>query len=95
MSYFRKIGFRSYLIQFLYNSLVAKDARSVQDNLLKLQRDREFLQDVVSRSMTEIAATGTFTSLSSCLRECHEEKINMEQTILKYVLFKLDISAPS
>ena len=64
---------------------VAKNARSVQENLMKLQRDREFLQKVVCDCMTEITSHGTFVSLSSCLRECHEEKVNMEQTILKYV----------
>lgn len=64
-------------------SSVAKDTRSVQENLLKLQRDREFLQKVVSESMTEISSTGTFAGLSSCLKTCHEEKVNMEQTILK------------
>ncbi len=64
---------------------VAKNTRSIQENLQKLQRDREFLQQVVCDAMSEIATTGTYTSLSSCLKSCHEEKLNMEQTILKSV----------
>lgn len=62
---------------------VAKNARSVQENLLKLQRDREFLQKVVCDTMSEITSSGTFSALSSCLRKCLEEKISMEQTILQ------------
>ena len=61
----------------------AKNARSVQENLQKLQRDREFLQQVISDSMSEISSSGTFTGLSVCVRTCHEEKVHMEQTILK------------
>lgn len=62
---------------------VAKNARSVQENMLKLQRDREFLQKVIVDSMSEIASSGTFRGLSSSLRTCQEEKVHMEQTILK------------
>lgn len=67
---------------------VAKNTRSVQENLLKLQRDREFLQNIVSESMTEITSTGTFTALSSHVKKSHEEKIDMEKTILKFVIRK-------
>lgn len=55
----------------------------MKENLEKLQRDREFLQKVMGDTMSEVATSGTFVSLSTCLSECHEEKLNMEDTILR------------
>lgn len=70
-------------IKYLCFIAVAKNARSVQENMLKLQRDREFLQKVILDSMSEITSAGTFNGLSSSLRTCQDEKVHMEQTILK------------
>ena len=65
--------------------LVAKSARSVQENMQKLQRDRSFLQELMSDTMEELAAKGTFTSLTDKVQECHSEKRRMEETILQLV----------
>jgi hypothetical protein len=51
----------------------------------KLQRDRSFLQELMSDTMEELAAKGTFTSLTDKVQECHSEKRRMEETILQLV----------
>ncbi len=57
--------------------------KSVQDNMAKLQCDREFLQGLVTEALEEVSSEGTFASLTGSLARCHEEKQNMEQAILK------------
>ncbi len=49
----------------------------------KLQREREFLQGVVCEVLEEVVSTGQFTGLSSQLLEWQQEKVSMEQTILR------------
>ena len=66
-------------------SVVVRSAKTVQENLEKLQSDREFLQGLVGAALSEISTHGTFASLTSELQHCHEEKVNMEQAILKCV----------
>ena len=73
----------SVLFCHLLIYLVAKSARAVQENMQKLQRDRSFLQELMMDTMTELAAKGTFTSLSDKVHECHSDKQRMEQTILQ------------
>ena len=74
-----------HLIIIFTTYLVAKSARSVQENMQKLQRDRSFLQELMSDTMEELAAKGTFTSLTDKVQECHSEKRRMEETILQLV----------
>ena len=53
----------------------------------KLQKDRSFLQELMSDTMEELAAKGTFTSLTDKVQECHSEKCKMEETILQLVKY--------
>ena len=55
----------------------------MQENLHKLQQDREGLQCVVEEMLVEVASHGTFSTLSSHLSHCHQKKLNMEHTILR------------
>ena len=57
----------------------------MSENLQKLQQDREGLQHVVEETLVEVASEGTFTTLSSHLSRCHQEKLNMEHAILRCV----------
>lgn len=61
----------------------ARSAKTVSENMQKLQEDREFLQSVVGDVMREVACHGTFSSLSSTLQEHWQEKEAMERTILE------------
>ena len=63
--------------------LAARSARAVQENLQKLQQDREGLQHVVEETLVEVASKGTFTTLSTHLSHRHQEKLNMEHAILR------------
>ncbi len=58
-------------------------SKAVQENMAKLQCDREFLQGLMTEALEEVSSEGTFTALTGSLAQCHEEKLNMEQTILK------------
>ena len=62
---------------------VARSARAVQENMQKLQRDRTFLQELMSDTMTELASEGTFSSLTARVQECHSDKRRMENAILQ------------
>lgn len=48
----------------------------------KFQRDRMFLQSVISDTLAEILDQQTFTSLISSVQLVHEEKAAMKQAIL-------------
>ena len=61
----------------------ARSVRAVQENLHKLQQDRESLQCVVEEMLVEVTSHGTFSTLSSHLSHCHQKKLNMEHTILR------------
>ena len=60
-----------------------ENARSLQENLQKLQRERQELQDLMNGTISEVTAQGTFSTLSAWITRSHEEKLNMERTILK------------
>ena len=62
---------------------MAKNSKAVQENMQKLQADRDFLQDLVSDTLREVSTEGTFMQLTTRVKECHEEKLNMEQAILR------------
>ena len=64
---------------------VAKSARAVQENMQKLQRDRGVLEELIGDMMTEMAAEGTFTSLTDKVQEYHSDKRRREETILQLV----------
>ena len=64
---------------------VAKSARAVQENMQKLHRDRGLLQELISDMMTEMAAEGTFSSLTDKVQEYHSDKRRKEETILQLV----------
>ena len=61
----------------------AKNARMIKDNQLKLQREREELQELITLTMSEVLSDGTFSSLSSWITKNQEEKLSMEQAILR------------
>ncbi len=72
-----------YMNLLLLFFAVAKNARNLQDNLQKLQRERQELQDLMMDTITEVTSQGTFSTLSDWITRNHEEKLNMERTILK------------
>ncbi len=51
--------------------------------MAKLQGDREFLEDLMTEALREVSCEGTFTQLTTRLRQCHEDKHHKEQTILR------------
>ena len=61
----------------------AKSAKVVSENMEKLQRDREFLQALICDTLNEVVAGGDFPTLIHTLQECHQEKVKMEETILR------------
>ncbi len=63
----------------------ASSSKVVSENMQKLQKDREFLQSVISGTLEEVVSTGHFTALTSHLLQCQQEKVRMEQTILRWV----------
>lgn len=62
---------------------MAKNPKAVQENMVKLQGDREFLQELMADTLREVVSEGTFTRLSTRVKQCHEDKLNMEQAILR------------
>ena len=63
--------------------LAARSARSVADNMGKLQEDRDYIERIVREMAGEVAERGTFTSLSSALQQYWEKKETMETEILE------------
>ena len=52
----------------------------------KLHRDRGLLQELIGDMMTEMAAEGTFSSLTDKVQEYHSDKRRKEETILQLVV---------
>ena len=61
----------------------ARSARSVADNMGKLQEDRDFIERVVRETAAEVAENGTFTGLSEALQQHWSNKEVMEKEILE------------
>ena len=78
----RRVCIKLYCYYYYYDP-VAKKARSLQENLQKLQYERQELQDLMNGTISEVTAQGTFSTLSASITRSHEEKLNMERTILK------------
>lgn len=67
----------------LVPSVAARSAKSVAENMEKLQEDRDFLERVVNDMVAEVAENGTFTSLSDALQQYWQHKEGMETEILE------------
>jgi len=59
-----------------------KNTRAVTENMQKFQRDRQFLQSVISDTLAEILNHQTFSSIINSVQQAHEEKAAMKQAIL-------------
>ena len=66
-------------------SPAARSARSVADNMVKLQEDRAYLERVVRKTAAEVAERGTFNTLSTALQQYSDNKEAMETEILESV----------
>ncbi|KAK3744771.1 hypothetical protein QZH41_013308, partial [Actinostola sp. cb2023] len=53
------------------------------DNLMKIQDDRKFLQDVIEETLAEVINRNTFDSLVNAVTMEKEKKAALQQTILK------------
>ncbi|KXJ11117.1 dynein regulatory complex protein 9 [Exaiptasia diaphana] len=53
------------------------------DNLMKIQEDRKFLQDVIEETLAEVINKNTFESLVNAVTMEKEKKAKLQQTILK------------
>ena len=63
--------------------LAARSAKSVAENMSKLQEDRGHLERVVRETAGEVAERGTFSSLSTALQQYWDNKESMETEILE------------
>jgi len=63
-------------------SLAVKNTKAVTENMQKFQRDRQFLQSVISDTLVEILNHQTFSALINSVQQAHEEKAAMKQAIL-------------
>ena len=64
----------------------ARSAKSVAENMSKLQGDRDFLEKVMSEVAVEVAERGSFTSLSEALQQHWQRKEAMETEILELAM---------
>ena len=77
--------FLPFLIPLIFASpntlLAATNTKTVTANMEKLEEDRQYLQDVLSRLKEEVGEQGTFSSLTRTLQQYHCEKERMRQII--------------
>ncbi|KAJ8028401.1 Dynein regulatory complex protein 9 [Holothuria leucospilota] len=60
-----------------------KQSPLTTDNVVKLQEDRNFLQDILSRTLEEIKQTCSFEALVEAVNAEKSKKAEIQQTILK------------
>lgn len=59
-----------------------KNTKTVAENMQKFQKDRHYLQSVISETLDEILTHQTFSSLISSVQQAHDHKAAMKQAIL-------------
>ena len=61
----------------------ARSAKSVAENMAKLQGDRMFIERVINKTAREMEERGTFTSLAGTLQQHWKRREQMEAEILQ------------
>ena len=59
-----------------------KNTKAVAENMQKFQKDRHYLQSVISETLEEILTNQTFSSLINSVQQAHDHKAAMKQAIL-------------